>query len=82
MTEPVDLRDVLARVNALPPIRLEDAEMLARDYELRITGPDGDGDVHAIIRDPRTGVRHGARVGKATSKSGRAWLAWRDQQDD
>ena len=78
MTETDDLSAAWRRVNAFPALTLENADRLARDYGLTINGPDGEGVVWAVMADPKAGVRRGVRLGKARSKTARAWLAWRD----
>jgi hypothetical protein len=72
----VDVSEIYRRAYSLPAITLANAAMLARDYDLEITGPDGEGRVSALITDPRTRVSGGFDLGDAEEAA--AWLAWRD----
>lgn len=79
MTWIADLSAAWRRVHAFPAVRIEDAESLARDFGLKIVGPDGDGVVWAELRDPETGAAYGKRLGTADEAT--AWLAWRERRE-
>jgi hypothetical protein len=77
-----DVRNLSApwrRAAALPRPTIADADRLANEYGLTVSGPDGDGLVWADMVDPDTRVAAGILLGEAGSEAGKAWLAWRDR---